>query len=132
MLSQGAAEIAFRSEVHGSGKAIQCKVVPLGALQWIVPLVMHKGEAWAAHSGWKGQQRNFAKIIREVAGLHQAKIEPVRYRIWSRASPRLRAGVSQLLPQVDFSFESLRSERRHIQTVVVKSRIDQLELVVVE
>src|SRR6202165_2633586 len=132
MLPQSAAEIAFRSEVRGRDKPIQRKVVSLGAFQWVVPLVVNEGEAGAAHSGWKRQQRNFAEVIREMAGFHQTKIVPIRHRIRARAGPRLGAGVSKLLAQVDFSFESLRSERRHIQTVVVKSRVDQLELVVVE
>src|ERR1700722_63536 len=132
MLRQSAPEIAFRSEVSGRGKAIQRKVAPFGAFQRIVPPVVNKSEAGAAYSGGKGQQRNFAEIIREMTGLHQAKIIAVGYRVRARPGPRLGAGFSKLLPQVDLSLKSLRRERSHIQTVVVKSCVDQLELIVVE
>src|ERR1700676_921038 len=132
MLPERATEIAFRSEVRGRGKTIQREVGSLGALQRIVPLVVNKGEAGATHSGWKRQQGNFAEIIREVASLHQTEIVAIRDRIRPRAGTRLGTGVSKLLPQIDFSLESLRGECCHVQTIVVERGVDQFELVVVE
>src|SRR5207302_7449779 len=72
------------------------------------------------------------ETFREVAGLHRSEIETVRNRVRSRARARLSTGVSNLLPQVDFSLQPLRRECSHVQTVVVKNRVGQLVLVAVE
>ena len=95
---------------------------------------MNERKTGTAHASREREKRNFtgSKSSREVSGLHQTKIPPIGNRIRSGTSPRLISGVSDLLPQVDFSLQALRSEGRDIQTVVVENGIDQLELVIVE
>src|SRR5271165_4965565 len=134
MLRQRAAEIGFRSEVGGRGKSIQREVASFGAFQRIVPLVVDESETGAVHTGRKRENRNFTgrKPLGEVAGFLPAEIPAIGNRIGSGSGPWLDAGVPELLPQVDLAFQPLRSERRHIQTVVVENRVDQLELVVVQ
>ena len=134
MLAKCPAEIGLRAERCGGCKSVQRKIRSLGAFKRIVPFIVDKGESRTAHTGWKREQRDFTgvKPLREMASLNQTEIPAISDGIGSSSRPRLHPGVSELLPQVDLSLQSLRGERCHIQTVVIEDRVDQLELVAVE
>src|SRR5579864_3376366 len=134
ILSKRPAEIGLRAERFGRGKSIQRDISSLRTLQGIVPFIVDKGESRTAHTRRKREQRDFAgvKPLREVAGLNQTEIPAIGNRIGSRTRPRLKPGISELLPQIDLPLQSLRRERSHIQTVVVENCVDQLEFVAVK
>src|ERR1700722_6995435 len=67
-----------------------------------------------------------------MTGLHLPKIEAVGDGIRPGTGSRLHSRAANLLSKVDLSFPALRSERGHVQTVVIENSKDHLELFVVK
>src|SRR5579864_3365828 len=100
-----------RTEEAGGQEGVEREVVAFGALQGIVALIVDVGKSRAAHARRQRQNGDFARgeLLRDGSRLNNPVIEAVRNPVVPGARPGFGAGISELLPPSDLSFQPLPS-----------------------
>src|SRR5208283_2319706 len=105
ILGQSATVIGLGTEVLGCRETVQGEVLTFGTFEGVVAPVADKGQARTADTRGERKQTELRrrKVGGEAAGFHSAEIEAI-----DNGRGVIGAEATDLLPQIDFSFQPLR------------------------